>query len=210
LLIQFPPGAGGHFLGYFLSKRNIKALARIDPPGFIDQPKGTIWQPDGCDVKLTHDMNKDLGGLRIVPITNIYGYLKTRWFKKEGGDLQRTHLPFEMDTFIHFHYIEAKSLDTRDCFDYGNIWNIEKLSTLYDGVVPAQKIQFAKEYASKNYWIDTILNPADIFDLCIKIHQYETNNNLINVDRIWSIDDMPTNLEDAIEFFEDNKYRYDL
>ena len=214
MLIQFPAGAGGHFLAYFLSpKYSADASARIDNPEYFVKDKDggiTPWTPSGSDHQLTHNMDPNLGGLRIVPRTNIYGYLKTRWIKKEGGDIGKPSTPFNIDVFIHTQFDYVMSLETKDSFDYGNIWDIDKLSLLYNGSVPFCKIKYAKDYAQKNYWIEQVINPNDIIDLCIKIHQYEYTNNLINVDRIWSIDDMPTELEDAIKFFEDNKYRYDL
>lgn len=236
-VIQFPAGAGGNFLSIFLDKTQThfpKDPYRIDPFGESEKLSNQRFFPfqsyigdEDIDKRSWAETKKRYTSIhkmdivypeerciRILPKTNCWGYLKARFMKKEVLEKDVSSSVSDLNEYLICEYKATLDQDySRPYFDYGNFWNLQSMHELYikhNNQDPcAKRMQFAVDYTKNNYWVD-VNNPTDMFDVLCKVVDYEFKNNLINVDRIWSIDDMPTNLEDAIEFFEDNKYRYDL
>jgi len=236
-VIQFPAGAGGNFLSIFLDKKQThfpKDPFRIDP--FSDKEKMTyegffhyetylndtdIDKRTWADTKkryTTHHLMDivypEERCIRILPKTNCWGYLKASIKKKEVLEKDFSNNVSYINEYLISEYKAAIDQDySRPYFDYGNFWNLQAMHELYvkhNNQNPCDKrMQFVVDYTKNNYWVD-VRRPADMFDVLCKIIDYEYKNNLIGIDRIWSIDDMPEDVEKALELFERNRFNYDL
>lgn len=164
----------------------------------------------------------------IWPHNNKFGWIKTAYHK--NGVLDTSIIDPRIRLFEHlFNFIsmydqefDKMKLRSSSSFDYANITNMEELVLLYrsiNGFDPSEsKILWAQKYidqqfkainecASLNYadLMDNV-NPTDLFDLAVLVYQFEKNNPSLK--RKWTIDDVPTDYNLALEFFEKNHLKY--
>ena len=56
--------------------------------------------------------------------------------------------------------------------------------------------------------IVNFIKPADLYDLAILLFIYEKNHNTVDQNRNWTIDDLPTDINHAIDFLVTNSKNY--
>lgn len=170
---------------------------------------------------------------KIVPGTNIFGWIKNIVHKKqyvELVDLRSTNFRYQVDgnlmnlkTWYDLNQ-QDKDVPTNMTVDFGRMYDITYLADLYksaNGSYPDDlRIKFAEEYISKqfpplgdcdsNSMIDIIehVKPLDSFDIATALFIYEKNHNTIDSNRLWSIDDLPNTVFGSIEFLIANERNY--
>ena len=170
---------------------------------------------------------------KIVPGTNIFGWIKNLVYKKqhvESVDLKNTSFRFQVDTNLMnlntWYQSNLQDTDTPEdmIIDFGSICNMTYLADLYQSVngsaLDKSRIKFAEEYISKQFLpmsdcdstsmeeIIQHVNPQDSFDIATVLFIYEKNHNTIDSNRMWTIDDLPNTVSDCIEFLISNKQNY--
>ena len=172
---------------------------------------------------------------KIYPETNILGWIKNVHFKKqeiEIIDYSQAGLSTRVDQCLFFiqGWYEIFKADTdrpKDMtIDFGRIYDINYLTELFEdanGFKPDKvKIQWAQKYldlqfpridyvasSSMSEIIDHI-KPKDFFDLAAVLFIYENYYNTVDKNRNWSIDQLPNNIEDALNFLLDNQKNYTI
>ena len=170
---------------------------------------------------------------KIYPLTNIFGLIKNTYFKKSEAEKTSyqfvDELAFKIDmafTKINESYAILKT-DTEiseNIIDFGKLYDIEFLKELYysvNGFYPDDvTINWAEKYIDMQFnpiddmsdtdftKICNSVNPKDYFDVAVCLFIYEKNNNTIDVNRLWSIDDIPNTVNDALVFLTNNSKNY--
>jgi hypothetical protein len=170
---------------------------------------------------------------KIVPGTNIFGWIKNIVHKKqyvELVDTRSTNFRYQVDgnlmnlkTWYDLNQ-QDKDVPTNMTVDFGRMYDITYLADLYksaNGSYPDDlRIKFAEEYINKqfpplgdcdsNSMIDIIehVKPLDSFDIATALFIYEKNHNTIDSNRLWSIDDLPNTVSGSIEFLIANERNY--
>jgi len=172
---------------------------------------------------------------KIYPCTNLFGWLKNVFYKKqqiEKVDVSQaamlTQFDFMFENMKHFYFWLKEDTDCPEdlTIDFGKIKNIDYLIDLYvdvNGHRPdASKINFAVDYTNiQGPTVDDCdyldiedivnsINPQDLYDLATLLFIYEKNNNTIDCNRLWTIDDLPVDINHAIEFLIDNSKKYSI
>lgn len=172
---------------------------------------------------------------KIYPKSNVFGWIKNAYYKKttlEFVDYTRGPWSYKVDQAImHLNTWYSKhKLDTdlpdHMLIDFGNLYNIDYLAELFEqanGIPPEKaKIKWAQEYIDQQLppindsnsldltEIFKKINPADFFDVAIALFIYERNHKTLDQNRLWSIDDLPNNLNDAVDFLKKNQKNYTI
>lgn len=172
---------------------------------------------------------------KIYPCTNLFGWLKNVFYKKqqiENVNVSRaamlTQFDFMFENMKDFYFWIKKDTDCpKDLtIDFGKLNNLDYLIDLYvdaNGYRPdTEKINFALEYT--NIQSPTVndcdcldmedivnsIHPKDLYDLATVLFIYEKNNNTIDCNRLWTIDDLPVDIDRAVEFLIDNSKKYSI
>lgn len=170
---------------------------------------------------------------KIVPGTNIFGWVKNVVYKKqyvESIDVTNTNFQYRVDinlidlkTWYDINQ-QDKDMPTDMTIDLGRMYDISYLVNLYksaNGSHPDDlRIKFAEEYISKQFrplgdcnsksMVDIIehVKPKDPFDIATVLFIYEKNHNTVDSNRQWTIDDLPNTLAGSIEFLIANERNY--
>jgi len=172
---------------------------------------------------------------KIHPKTNIFGWIKNVNFKKrqmEFVDYSSTEFKFQFDSafamIIDWYDLLKADDDLPEdlLIDFGDLYNIEYLKNLYytlNGYAPHDiKIAWAEEYISKQFApindstskdLDIIIKeimPVDFFDVAVALFIHEKNHNTVDRNRLWTINDLPNNVNDAINFLINNSKNYTI
>jgi hypothetical protein len=170
---------------------------------------------------------------KIVPGTNIFGWMKNMVYKKqyiEKVDLTNAMFQYQVDENLmnlkSWYNLNLIDNDTPAdmIIDFGKMHDITYLVDLYksaNGSLPDDlRIKFAEEYISKQFpplgdcdsksMIDIIehVNPQDSFDIATALFIYEKNHNTIDCNRLWTIDNLPNTIPECIEFLIKNERNY--
>jgi len=170
---------------------------------------------------------------KIVPGTNIFGWIKNIVYKKqyvEMIDLTKAGFQYQVDgNLMNLRTWYDLNLQDNDTpadmtIDFGRMYDITYLADLYksaNGSLPDDlRIKFAEEYISKQFpplndcdsksMIDIIehVNPKDPFDIATVLFIYEKNHNTIDCNRLWTIDNLPNTIPKCIEFLINNEQNY--
>jgi len=172
---------------------------------------------------------------KIYPHTNTFGWLKNVFYKKqtiESVKFTQSDMLVQFDAMFEnmkdFYFI--LSADT-DCpseltIDFGKITDLNYLIKLYNeanGSNPSEdKIAFAQTYIDlQNKPINdcnllnmedlaTMIDPQDLYDLVTLLFMYEKNHNTIDQHRLWTINDLPTDINCAVDFLIKNSKKYSI
>lgn len=172
---------------------------------------------------------------KVYPVTNMIGWIKNIHFKKQEMELvdyTQASLSTRVDQCIFFiqgwYNIVKNDIDLPMDFviDFGSIYDTKYLIELFEdanGFKPDNvKIQWAQEYISQQFpSMDYIVSssmtdivkhvkPKDFFDLAAVLFMYENYHNTVDRNRNWSIDQLPNNIEDALNFLLDNQTNYTI
>jgi len=186
-------------------------------------------------VSQLRDIKKDVWLRKIYPKTNIFGLIKNINFKKQnleftdysGADFRTRVDQAFMVIDDHYQMIQEDQDFPDDLtIDFGLLYNIQYLTDLFEsihGFSPDQlKIDWAQTYISQQF--DTVsdcdykdmqqiidhVNPKDFFDVALVLFIYEKNHNTIDQNRLWTIDHLPDNINDALAFFITNSVKYTI
>lgn len=172
---------------------------------------------------------------KIYPRTNVFGWLKNVFYKKqqiEQVDYTQADMLTRFDSLFEnikdFYFMLKSDTDrpTDLTIDFGNITDLDYLTELYidaNGNEPnSEKKQFAQSYIDIQHPavndsdclnmedIVKLINPRDLDDLVILLFMYEKNHKTIDQNRLWSIDDLPTDIDRAVDFLVDNSKKYSI
>ena len=172
---------------------------------------------------------------KIYPHTNVFGWLKNIFYKKqaiEKIDYSRAELLTRFDSLFENmrDFYSVLKMDT-DCpddltIDFGKLTNLDYLTELYidcNEIEPnLEKKEFAQAYidlqkpAVEDYdcldmgELVKLINPRDFDDLVILLFTYEKNHNTVDQNRLWTIDNLPNNIDQAVDFLVDNSKKYSI
>jgi hypothetical protein len=172
---------------------------------------------------------------KIYPKTNLFGLIKNVNFKKQMLEsVDYTNIDFAAKVDQAFIIIDNQYRTIKqdcDCpnefiIDFGMLYNEDYLVELFESVhgYPADhlKIEWAKNYIDQQFLkcddcdykdmqqiIDHV-QPKDFFDVAATLFMYEKNHNTIDSNRLWSIDDLPNNINGALEFLKANSKKYTI
>jgi hypothetical protein len=172
---------------------------------------------------------------KIYPHTNVFGWLKNVFYKKqqiEQVDYTQADMLTRFDSLFEnikdFYFIIKSDTDHPDdlTIDFGNLPNLDYLIELYidsNGFEPnLEKKQFAQSYIDAQHPaindsdcldmedIVKLITPKNLDDLVILLFMYEKNHKTIDQNRLWSIDDLPTDIDRAVDFLVDNSKKYSI
>lgn len=171
---------------------------------------------------------------KIFPKNNVFGWIKNVFFKKqhlEMVDWSRANFTRQLDGMLcninDWYQWLKQDTDTPDdlVIDFDRVTDLDYLVSLhrqFNGFDPLPaKLEFAENYIKQQHRInDTdskdlqmiidMINPTDIFDLAIIIFIYEKNHNTVDANRLWSIDHMPTDMSEALDFLKNNEKNYTI
>jgi hypothetical protein len=172
---------------------------------------------------------------KIHPTTNIFGWIKNINFKKrqmEFVDYSSTEFKFQFDSAFAMLIDWYDLLKADDdlppdlLINFGDLYNIEYLKNLYytlNGYAPNDsQIAWAEEYINNQFApindstskdLDTIIKeimPTDFFDVATALFIYEKNHNTVDRNRLWTINHLPNNVNDAINFLLSNSKNYTI
>ena len=172
---------------------------------------------------------------KIRPQTNLFGWTKNVFYKKQQIEkvfysqatmLQQFDMMFENLKDFYFQIKEDLDCPPELMLDFGKFSDINYLTKIYQDAnqsePPEKKILFAQAYIDAqgpaindcNYTdmldIVNLIKPKDIYDLVILLFIYEKNNNTIDQNRNWTINDLPNNIDDALEFLLTNSKNYNI
>jgi hypothetical protein len=172
---------------------------------------------------------------KIHPHTNFFGFCKNVYYKKQqtefvdweqAGFIQRFDAMFENLYRCYFDTRNDPDCPSEVTIDFGKLNDIELLKKIFyevNQIVPSdKKLDFAEQYINNQYAtindcdfldINDIINhiqPKDLYDLVILLFIYEKNHKTIDKNRIWTIDNMPRNINDALKFLVENSKNYTI
>jgi hypothetical protein len=186
-------------------------------------------------VSRLRNIKEDVWTRKIYPKTNIFGLIKNIHFKKqslESIDYSGADFRTQVDQaflIIDDQYQTIKQ--DQDCpddltIDFGLLYNVQYLVDLFEsvhGFAPDQlKIDWAQTYIAQQFAtyndcdykdIQQIIDhvqPKDFFDVALVLFLYEKNHNTVDRNRLWTIDHLPDNINDALEFFKINSTKYTI
>lgn len=169
--------------------------------------------------------------IKLHPKTNILGYIK-RYITRTsiGENYNESEFSIVIDSIfgeistIYDAIINDKEID--QVVDYSDLadekYLIELFKQVNDGGEPDEySLEYAQEMIIKTNAdhfndctslniekiIDTV-GPKDFFDIALCIFLYERNYNTINKNRQWTIDDMPADIIQAVQFLIRNSKNY--
>lgn len=170
---------------------------------------------------------------KIYPQTNLFGWAKNVFYKKqqiEKVNYSRTNTLHQFDSMFsnlqefYFQIKQDQDLPPDQIIDFGQILNLDYLVELYrdanNAEPPEEKKLFARAYIEKQgrvindceytNMVDIVnfIKPADLYDLAILLFIYEKNHNTVDQNRNWTIDDLPTDINHAIDFLVTNSKNY--
>jgi hypothetical protein len=253
-IILFPAGASGNFLSAFLTTGSIyvKPQFRIDLGQTV--PSAVAIPPDLEQIKyaIENDYRQTIlshysvvSNLReysdrhwvrkIYPHTNVFGWLKNVFYKKQQIDFvdytqvdMLTQFDSLFENIKDFYFmIKADTDHPADLtIDFGNLINMDYLIELYiesNGIEPdLEKQQFAQSYIDLQHSVINdldclnmedmveLINPKDLDDLVILLFMYEKNHRTIDQNRLWTINNLPTNIDRAVDFLVNNSKNYSI
>lgn len=172
---------------------------------------------------------------KIYPHTNLFGWIKNVFYKKqliENVDYSQASALHQFDVMfenLKDFYVQIKQ-DTdyplELTIDFGKILNLDYLIELYQEAnsqtPPKEKTEFAQSYIHRQGkiindcdckdMIDIVklINPTDLHDLCILLFIYEKNHNTVDQNRNWTIQDLPTDIDHAVDFLVGNSKNYSI
>jgi hypothetical protein len=187
------------------------------------------------EVSQLRNVKEDVWVRKIYPKTNIFGLIKNINFKKqilEFTDYSGADFGTQVDqAFIiiddNYQMIQQDQDYPDDLIiDFGLLYNIQYLAELFEsvhGFCPDDlKIDWAQTYISQQFatcsdcnytdmqQIIDHVNPKDFFDVALVLFIYEKNHKTINQNRLWTIDHLPDNVNDALAFFITNSTKYTI
>lgn len=171
---------------------------------------------------------------KIHPVTGIFGCLKNIYFKKhliesiielDTAFNKRIDQLFLNLSDIYQHIVSDNDLPKQYVINFPDLYNIDYLVQLYqqiNGMDPnLEKIKFAKDYISKQFnpplndcnllEMDAIIQyvkPTTDFDIALCILIYEKNHRTLDQNRKWSIEQMPDNVDEAVNFLRNIQKQY--
>lgn len=169
---------------------------------------------------------------KIVSGKHILSHCKNVFYKKQELEFvsYQTTMPVLVDGMMmnigDFYNQHKLDYDRPDGYliEFSKLQNIEYLIELYTEVNQAppslQQINWAEEYISKQFClyeyptstvmsdIVSLIKPKDTFDVAAVLFTYENNWNTVDQNRLWSIDDLPNSVEDAVQFLLSNERNY--
>lgn len=186
-------------------------------------------------VSQLRNIREDVWVRKIYPKTNIFGLIKNIHFKKqtlESIDYSTVDFKNKIDqSFMaiddHYQLIQQD----QDCpddltIDFGMLYNTKYLVDLFKsvhGFKPDElKMKWAQTYIDQQFVtcndceykdMQQIINhvqPKDFFDVALVLFMYEKNHNTIDQNRLWTIDNLPNNVNDALEFLKINSKKYTI
>ena len=172
---------------------------------------------------------------KIYPKTNVFGWLKNVFYKKqqiESINVSQAEMLCQFD-FMFENMKDSYFALKEDCdfpedltIDFGQMKDLDYLKQLYleanEVDAPDEQIEFAQNYIDlqgKNIEdcnsldiqdIVKLVNPQDLYDLAILLFVYEKNHNTIDCNRLWTIDDLPIEIDRAVAFLIDNSKKYSI
>lgn len=172
---------------------------------------------------------------KIRPLTNVFGWIKNVHFKKqqlESVDYGEASMATRVDQALMFisdwYTLYKLDVDLPDdmLIDFGMLYDVEYLANLFEEAngfkAPPEKLEWASTYIQQQFDpiedtasldFDEILDlvkPKDFFDLAIALFIYENNHNTLDRNRNWTIDGLPDDLTDAVEFVRHNQKNYTI
>ena len=172
---------------------------------------------------------------KVYPKTNLFGWTKNVFYKKQQIEKvnysQATMLQQFDSMFLNLEDFYFQIKQDTDCpadltIDFGQILNLDFLIDLYreanNEEPDDEKKMFAQSYINQqgpvindcDYTnITDIINlnkPMDLYDLAILLFIYEKNHNTIDQNRNWTINDLPTDVNRAVEFLVSNAKNYSI
>jgi len=181
------------------------------------------------------NVGQDIWVKKIYPKTNIFGLIKNIHFKKESLefiDYSAADFKTRVDqAFIIIDNNYQKISQDTECpddltIDFGLLYNIEYLVDLFQSVhgFPPDKIKidWAKTYIDQQFAICNdcdctdmqqiidYIQPKDFFDVAVVLFIYEKNHNTIDQNRLWTIDNLPNDINDALEYLVTNSKKYTI
>ena len=186
-------------------------------------------------VSQLRDVKQDVWVRKIYPKTNIFGLIKNINFKKQSlefVDYSQTDFRTRVDqAFMIIDDYYRMLRQDQDCpddltIDFGLLYNIQYLTDLFEsvhGFSPDQlKLDWAQDYISQQFatcsdcdyknmqQIIDYVQPKDFFDVALVLFIFEKNHNTIDQNRLWTIDHLPDNINDALAFFITNSTKYTI
>ena len=172
---------------------------------------------------------------KIYPHTNTFGWLKNVFYKKqqvEFVDFTQAEMLVQLDAMIEnmkeFYFMLKNETDCPAdlTVDFGKITDLNYLTDLHidaNGHCPdEEKIEMAKKYIelqgrpidncdslSMEELADKIA-PRDLYDLAILLFMYEKNHNTVDQNRLWTINHIPVDVDQAVEFLVKNSKNYSI
>jgi hypothetical protein len=187
------------------------------------------------EVSQFQNVKEDVWVRKIYPKTNIFGLIKNINFKKqilEFTDYSGADFRTQVDqAFIIIDDYYGMIKQDQDCpndltIDFGLLYNIQYLADLFESVhgFPPDnlKIEWAQTYIDQQFaacsdcdlkdmqQIIDHVSPKDFFDVALVLFIYEKNHNTIDRNRLWTIDNLPDNVTDALAFFITNSTKYTI
>ena len=187
------------------------------------------------EVSQLRNVKEDVWVRKIYPKTNIFGLIKNINFKKqilEFTDYSGADFRTQVDqAFIIIDDNYQMIQQDQDCpddltIDFGLLYNIQYLVELFKsvhGFLPDNlKIDWAQTYINQQFatcsdceykdmqQIIDHVNPKDFFDVALVLFIYEKNHKTVNQNRLWTIDHLPDNVNDALTFFITNSTKYTI
>ena len=172
---------------------------------------------------------------KIYPCTNLFGWATNVFYKKQQIEkvlysqatmLKQFDAMFENLRDFYFKIKEDSDCPPELTLDFGKFSDINYLIDLYRDAnqadPPEKKILFAQAYIDAQrpaindcnctdmLDIVNLIKPTDIYGVAILLFMYEKNNNTIDQNRNWTINDLPNTVDDAIEFLLTNSKNYNI
>jgi hypothetical protein len=181
------------------------------------------------------DLTDNLWIKKIYPCSNLFGLIKNIVFKKqqvEIVDWSSSHYLQQFDGYFenisnwYPRLLQEPYPDLDQLIDFGRLYEIDYLTAVYEsyhGKSPnLNKISFAQDYIKKQFLpindtastdINKIIqqvNPSSLFDLAVVLFIYEKNYNTVDQNRMWTIDNLPGDLDSALSFLIGNAKNYTI
>ena len=172
---------------------------------------------------------------KIYPKTNLIGLLKNIFYKKqqvENVDWTYANHLIQFDGYFenlktwYERVTQDTDLPDEHIVDFGQLHNIDFLVELYTDFYrypPNQrKMDFALGYIDKQFDLindtdskimeDIIKHvaPTTLFDVALVLFLYEKNHLTVDRNRLWTIDDLPNDLDSALTFLTKNAKSYTI
>lgn len=171
---------------------------------------------------------------KIVADNYMLSHAKNAYFKikqLEQVNYETTLSVWVDEMLMYLSEFYRISLNDKDrpadyVIEYHKLYDIDFLTNLYIEIngakPPQQKLVWAQEYINKQFpllpypksttmeGIVAEINPRDAFDVAACLFVYENNWKTIDRNRLWTIDDLPNDVDQAIEFLLKNQKNYKI